>query len=73
MSWHLSTQQTNPVLTLHMFVLIRNPTDPMVESTEEGSTQEVGEGSKTRYINDSSNLDTITFDAIDTDDNEYIN
>ena len=40
---------------------------------EEESTQEVGESAKTRYINDSSNLDTIPFDVeqiIDTDDNE---
>jgi hypothetical protein len=58
-----------------MFVLIGNPTDPMVESTEEESTQEVGEASKTRYINDSSYLDTILFDfeqIIDTNDNPDI-
>ena len=56
-----------------MFLLIGNPTNPTVESTEVESIQEVGEGSKTRYINDSSNLDTIPFDVeqiIDTDDNE---
>jgi hypothetical protein len=56
-----------------MLVLIGNPADPTVETTEEESTQEFGEGSKTRYINDSSDLDTIPFTVeqiIDTDDNE---
>jgi hypothetical protein len=56
-----------------MLVLIGNPADPTVETTEEESTQEFGEGSKTTYINDSSDLDTIPFTVeqiIDTDDNE---
>ena len=56
-----------------MFVLLGNPSDPTVETTEEESTQEVSESSKTRYINDSSDLDTIPFDVeqiIDMDDNE---
>ena len=50
-----------------------NRTHPTLESIEEESIHEVGEGSKTMYINDSSNLDTIPFDVeqiIDTDDNE---
>ena len=58
-----------------MTVLIGNPTEGTVECTEEESILEVGEGSKTMYINDSSNLDTIPFDVeqiIDTDDNEDI-
>ena len=56
-----------------MPVLIGNPTDGTVECTEDESILEVGEGSKTRYINDSSDLDTIPFDVeqiIDTDNNE---
>ena len=56
-----------------MIILIGNPTEPTVEPTEEESTQEVCKGSKTRYINDSSDLDTIPFDVeqiIDTDDNQ---
>ena len=58
-----------------MTVLIGNPTEGTVERTEEESILEVGEGSKTMYINDRSNLDTIPFDVeqiIYTDDNEDI-
>jgi hypothetical protein len=56
-----------------MCLLIGNPTDTTVETTEEESTQEVSEDSKTSYINDSFDLDTIPFTVeqiIDTDNNE---
>ncbi len=50
-----------------------NPTDTTVKTTEEESTKEVSEDSKTSNINDSFDLDTIPFTVeqiIDTDDNE---
>jgi hypothetical protein len=51
----------------HTFLRTGNSSDPTVkngETTENGSEKpDIGEDSKTVYINDNTNLDTIPFDA----------
>jgi hypothetical protein len=63
-------ESATPVLTVRWILLIGNPSDPTEAILLEETTQDFGENSKTRYINDSFNLDTIPFENcefIDTD------
>jgi hypothetical protein len=55
---------------MRWIILIGNPGDPTEAILLEKTIHDFGENSKTMYINDSFNLDTIPFDVdeiIDTD------
>jgi hypothetical protein len=68
---YLFGKSAPPVLILHWIVLIGNPSNPSDPILLEETTEDIGQNSKTMYINDSFNLDTILLDIdeiVDTDD-----